>query len=311
MVPKFPEFAQLSFDHKEHLEKHLLSFPPYSDFNFTSLWSWSYDQDTYISDLNGNLVIKFKDYITNEPFYTFIGVSKVISTIKTLISESSKNNITPHLKLIPEFTLKTAPKLLKHFEVEEDRDNFDYIYLIQEAIEFRGNKFGAKRNFVNRFKKLYLSKSKPVDISDEDIQKQFLSLFNTWQKLQGKDPTEIKNELQAIKRLFEHSKQLNLLSIGIYIKRKLVGFSINEILLNGYAINLFEKADTQYAGIFSYLRQTTAQYLSKYGCNFLNHEQDLGIQGLRTSKMSYNPQFFLKKYVIRPKKEFTALTTNP
>lgn len=301
MLPSFPEFIRLSFEHKPHVEKHISKHPPYSDFNFTSLFSWSGDE-AYLSELNGNLVIKFRDYITNEPFYTFIGINKVNDTIKTLLEESVKNKLHPKLKLIPEIALKADPKILDEFDVQEDRDNFDYIYLLEEAKEFIGNKHRAKRNFINRFKKFYKSSYKTIDLKDPRIQTEMLNLFDNWKRLKARSNSEVENELLAIKKILEFSKDLELICIGLYIDDKLVGFSINEILSDGYAMNLFEKADTTYQGIFPYLRQVTSIYLLELGSKYLSHEQDLGIEGLRKSKLSYNPNFFLKKYTITHKR---------
>lgn len=300
MIPKFPKFASLSLEHKPHVEKHVSKFPPYSDFNFTSLITWS-DEQTQISILNDNLVIKFKDYITNEPFYTFLGVSKINETIKTLFVEASKNGLPLHLELIPEAAIKAYPNLLEEFHIEEDRDNFDYIYLLEEAREFKGKKHRDKRNFINRFKKLYKSSHKIIDLSNPKIQKEILDLFYLWQKQKNRTKQQVENELTAIKKVFQYSKNLSLICVGLYTGEKLVGFSINEVLTDGYSMNLFEKADINYQGIFPYLRHISAVYLLKLGSKFLSHEQDLGDEGLRKSKMSYNPHTFLKKYTISHK----------
>lgn len=39
------------------------------------------------------------------------------------------------------------------------------------------------------------------------------------------------------------------------------------------------------------------------GCAFVNREQDLGIQGMRSAKMSYNPVRFIKKYRVLERTE--------
>ncbi|MBI2314559.1 DUF2156 domain-containing protein [Candidatus Daviesbacteria bacterium] len=300
MIPVFPKFIKLSFEHKPHVEKHVLKHPPYSDFNFTSLISWG-GEETYLSELNSNLVIRLRDYLTNEPFYTFIGINLVNQTIKTLLYESKKNGLHPKLKLIPEAVLKADPQILHQFEIQEDRDNFDYIYLLEEAKDFKGNQHRDKRNFINRFKRLYQSSHQLLDIANPQIRTEMLNLFYHWQKLKDRTDKEVENELFAIKKVLQLGKRLNLICIGIYIEKKLVAFSINEILTDGYTMNLFEKADTNYQGIFPYLRSITARYLIDLDGQLLSHEQDLGIEGLRKSKMSYGPKFFLKKYTISHK----------
>ena len=40
MLPEFPQFKKLELSDKEEVEKFTSKFPPYSDFNFVSMWSW-------------------------------------------------------------------------------------------------------------------------------------------------------------------------------------------------------------------------------------------------------------------------------
>ena len=41
MLPKFPEFKKLELNDKAVLHSVTALLPPYSDFNFTSLFSWN------------------------------------------------------------------------------------------------------------------------------------------------------------------------------------------------------------------------------------------------------------------------------
>ena len=58
----------------------------------------------------------------------------------------------------------------------------------------------------------------------------------------------------------------------------------------------FGKIDEDCPGLFQYLECVTAQYLKKRGCKYMNYEQDLGLPGLRESKISWGPSFFLKNH---------------
>ena len=63
----------------------------------------------------------------------------------------------------------------------------------------------------------------------------------------------------------------------------------------GFPINLeiwaepFEKALPGYKGASQVLLQSLAAMLEKEGCLYLNREQDMGLEGLRKAKRSYNP----------------------
>ena len=77
---------------QEEIEKITSDFPPYSDFNFVSLWCWNLTNKTQLSLLNDNLVIRMEDYTTADIFYMFIGQSKIKNTIEILFKHLESNN---------------------------------------------------------------------------------------------------------------------------------------------------------------------------------------------------------------------------
>ena len=102
MIPLFPQFKKLELSDKESVYALLSLYPPYSDFNFAGTWSWDVRNKMQISNLNGNYVIRFIDYVTGEPFFTFLGEHKVNETITLLLDIARSENYTPELKLIHE-----------------------------------------------------------------------------------------------------------------------------------------------------------------------------------------------------------------
>jgi hypothetical protein len=77
----------------------------------------------------------------------------------------------------------------------------------------------------------------------------------------------------------------------------MVAYSIYEIR-DDYAIGHFEKALKEHNGLYDYLKHTTAKELHEKGVKYINYEQDLGIVGLRQTKLLLHPEHYLKKYSI-------------
>src|SRR3989344_1355173 len=154
MIPTFPDFKSLKMSDKAQIEEVVRTYPPYSDFNFTSMWSWNVHGEIKISMLNNNLIIKLPDYTTSVPGYTFIGESNVDDTAEKLIKLSESEGLEVFLKLIPEMTASKIDG--KKFIVEEDLDNFDYIYMLDKLGVYDGNRLRSKRNLSNRFIRKYV-----------------------------------------------------------------------------------------------------------------------------------------------------------
>lgn len=302
MIPTFPKFEKLSLAHKKDIEKIVKQHLPYSDYNFVSLFSYNTLEKNEVSMLNGNLVVKFHDYITLDPFYSFLGKNNVKKTIEKLLKHAAKEGLKKELKLIPESVVSSQEELHRSYTIKEDPDNFDYILSVEEMSTLKGNKHGAKRNFVNRFLKNYSSHTiMHLNLKDKKTQEEIEKLFLQWGKMQTRTREEITVELEAIRRLFRHLAHFPLITVGVYVDKKLIAFSINEVVHQKHGVIHFEKADISYVGAFQYLKRETATYLKEKGCEFINYEQDLGIIGLRKAKQSWHPITYLKKYAITKK----------
>jgi len=297
MIPIFPEFKKLEYSDKSEVEEITRKYYPYSDFNFISMWSWNILGKIEISKINGNLATLFTDYITDEPFYSFIGNNKVVETAISLIDFSEEMGDDAQLKLIPEVAaekISTEAGLM----VTEDLDNFDYMYQLEKLRTYDGNKLRGRRNLSTRFQKGFLKNSyiKILNPIDMDERKEIFGLLETWVSMKKTDINE--NEFEAIKRAMNIEGPQDLVFVGLFINEILSGFVINEILKDEHVILHFEKADLNYVGVYSYLMQENAKILYNFGKRVLNYEQDLGLPGLRLAKKAYYPSHYLKKYII-------------
>jgi len=297
MIPEFPDFKNFELSDKEEVEKNFTNkFSPHSDFNFTSLWLWDIDGKMMLSQLNGNLVVFFQDYVSNNPFLSFIGNNLVEETAATLLEYSKKSHNVEYLKFVPEEIAKSLPS--DKFVVTPDKDSYDYIYHIPDLANMnilRDNSFGKNiRKFVETHPdyavKEYFIHTAP--------QEECENLFGRWASNKNIENYFEINEFRAFKRLFQISAD-NIRIICLYMDKTLVGFTVYEMLPNNFVMSHFAKADKNYhKSINDILNWEEARNLTAKGMKHFNWEQDLGIPGLRQSKEKYNPCFFLEKFII-------------
>lgn len=302
MLPTFPDFKKVELSDRAAVESYTHRYAPYSDFNFTSLWVWDTDGERMLSDLNGNLVVRFTDYTTLEPFFSFLGTNKSAETALQLIDHTKNLGLAPMLRLVPEESVE-AIRARASFIVEEDADNFDYILSVQQLALLRGGQWKEKRHLAARFIREHQEAHfKTINLQDVAIQKAISSLLDVWEerkKLEN-EKHALQYERIAIGRLFEISDLSGIFATGIFVNDTLIGFSVDETLSNSYGVSHFFKTDHAYVGAPEFLNTNLAQRLVLNDINWWNWEQDLGIQGLRRSKTSYHPTLFLKKYKISP-----------
>lgn len=301
MSLNFPYFKKIKFSDKLIINHLTKEFPPYSDFTFTSLWTYNTENNVEFSILNDNLVVKFQDYIDKKPFYSFIGKNKIEDTVNKITSFSHKKGLSKYLKLIPEVVVKSEPKLKNKYHITEDIDNHDYIISAKELAFLDRVRYKKKRYLVGRFKKKHPSHSViKLDLTDKQVVKQMISLFNLWEQVNNLEKKHTEVEKIAFIRMLSKAKELNVQGTGIYIENKLAAFTTYEVVHNKYAIALFEKADRRFTDIYSALNHHGAIHLYELGCTYINFEQDLGKEGLRKAKKLWKPTHFLKKYILKP-----------
>mgnify|MGYP001582363682 CR=1 FL=1 len=297
MIPEFPKFKKLEFSDRTDVEKMTHQFQPYSDFNFTSMWSWNVLGQMQLSKLKGNLIVKFNDYVTGEPFYSFIGLDDVSNTAQQLLNLSIKEGLDPVLKLLTEETVKKIDH--DDFIITTDEDSYDYILSVDHLVKYEGSKFTSKRNYIRRFKNAYSSETRLVDLKDPNIKKKITDLFNLWRLHKSLGDSYAEHEVISLSRFLQMDDYSKFISVGLFIDEALIAFWILEQLDDDKCLSHYEKANVlEYVGVYPYLANETAKILSKMGVKYINFEQDLGIPGLRESKKSYSPSTYLKQYIL-------------
>lgn len=183
------------------------------------------------------------------------------------------------------------------------RDAADYIYDIHDLADLKGRKFQKKRNHVNQFWKI-MPRAYLKDLTQEDFPKLEEFLDDWFARRQEKDPTEdFLLERTALRRALRYYDQLAmegaLLMDGDRILAMTMASPMNETTFDVH----FEKADEAVEGAYAAVNREFARLLRKKHPNlqFLDREDDMGLEGLRKAKLSYNPHHLEEKYWAHPK----------
>ena len=186
----------------------------------------------------------------------------------------------------------------KYYDIYESRNEFDYIYNSQDLITLSGKKYHSKRNHISSF-------SKQFDWHYEDINDSNLSLVKKCAEIwynQSADrmDEELKNEMHGVSLMLDNMKRLDIKGGAIIIDKKVVAFTLGSPINQSiYNIHI-EKALEGFGAAYTVInREFAARNLDNY--KYINREDDLGIEGLRKSKLSYKPQIILPKYICTKK----------
>ena len=180
------------------------------------------------------------------------------------------------------------------FEYELDSDSCDYIYSTEKLINLSGKKYHQKRNHLARFNEYDWQFSL---ITEKDFDDCITFCTNTYNMKNAIDSHSGIAEQYAINTYFSYFEELGLVGGIIRINDEIKAVTIGEKLNSNTFCTHIEKADTSYQGIYVGINNEFAKNAA-YGCEYINREEDLGLEGLRRSKMSYYPEFLLEKHVV-------------
>ncbi len=181
-------------------------------------------------------------------------------------------------------------------ELKEERGSWDYVYLASDLAELKGNRFHRKRNHYNQFLKLYNWEYKTMTGADVGA---VLAMQEEWVKWrEDSSSPSLLAENKAVERVLSNWEKLpNLVGGLIYIDGGLRAYTVGEPLGKDMMVIHFEKACTEYRGLYQAINAMFVQNECKT-VTYVNREQDLDDPGLRKAKESYNPVDYIKKQIV-------------
>ena len=198
-------------------------------------------------------------------------------------------------------------------KITELRDEWEYVYDMNELVELKGKKFHKKKNLFNQFiKNDYIYKN--IDIS---IIPDILKFEDKWEKVEKESQNEEHDEsIEAFDKdkiatheiraeadmMMIHSILSNWNDIkgikggALILDDKIVAYTIACDSMRDTLVIHSERGDKEYRGSYQAINKLFLMHNQDSAYKYVNREQDTGDMGLRRAKMSYNPVHFVEKY---------------
>ncbi|MHC6180863.1 DUF2156 domain-containing protein [Clostridium sp. JNZ X4-2] len=294
-------FKKITLEDKELFQKYICPYKFLScEYSFTTLYIWRDACDVQYEIYKGALIVKKKDFQGNYHFMQPLGYkAENLKDILEYLSKYKKENGMKYIfKDLEEDFIKKIRTLGIEEQgmcIKEDRDNFDYLYEAEKLIKLSGKKFHGKKNHYNSFVKKYDYEVK--EIKGEEVINGVIKAAEKWCSENNNNDKMIYYETVAVKDIVQNIDKFNLKGIAVYVNHEVVAFSLGEKLNDKLAVIHVEKGDVNYKGVYSFINKV---FIDKCfsDVKIINREQDLGIEGLRKAKLSYNPFKLEKKFII-------------
>lgn len=290
------EFQRLHLSQKEAYEDILFSCPGRScEYSFANMYLWGRQETVFFPGCVG-----FFSHFNGKSVYPYpIGTGDCRGVLEAVIRDSRERGIPCR---IVSMTKAEAEQLQQWFPgkflIRTDRDGFDYVYAIDDLADLKGRKFQKKRNHFHRFQAEHPDYT-CIALTPDNLERAQEMVEAWYQHRIAEDPHgEYLLEQVAMKRAFRHYAALGMEGLTLEDGGEILAVTMGSRLSQETVDVHFEKAREDVDGAYAAINCEFARYLRQRHpeLRYLNREDDMGLEGLRKAKLSYQPDHFEEKY---------------
>jgi hypothetical protein len=298
-IPGLPEMRPLTLEDCALFRGLLAARPPLqSELTFTNLFMWREAYSLRVAR-HEEAVLVFSWRPDPEDSFLFPPLGEANEdAVRAGLRVLGEAGHEAKLARVTRADLERLGLTEERYEIRSDREQWDYVYQVSDLIELRGNKYHDKRNHLEQFLREHEYAYRPLtpelapackDLHDRWCDEKHCDLYAT-----------LRAEVRAVKEVLDNYEALGVTGGCLEIAGRIEAFTLGELLDPETVVIHIEKANAQYHGLYQLINQ---QFLAQEwaALPFVNREQDLGIEGLRRAKQSYNPHHLVEKFEVRLK----------
>jgi len=188
--------------------------------------------------------------------------------------------------------LETLQRLYGSVSVGKQYSSDDYLYCAESIAALKGRKLHGQRNHRNYFERTWTFHFEEVtDANVRDARSFFESFADS-------KPSDL--FLEGNRKILEVLDNLDVYqfsSMALYAEGKIIGCTFGKLLGDTLYVSI-EQANRDYRGAYPMLASAFVSAHLDEGALFVNREDDMGDEGLRSSKLAWNPCEIIEKYSV-------------
>ena len=289
-------FHRLKLSQKDEYNRILFSCPPRGcEYSFANLHLWGRQQAAFLHGC-----VAFFSHFYGRSVYPYpIGNGDRRAVIEEILADAKERGIPCRITNMRDADRAELEEWFPEtFIYRTVRDGFDYVYAIDDLADLKGRKFQKKRNHLNRFRAEHPNYTiEPLSACN---MARAQHMVNDWYLNRFKEDPQGDYLLEniAIARAFQNFGELGMEGILLLDGPQVLAVTMASRLTEDTFDVHFEKAREDVDGAYAAINSEFARYLRlKYPeVKFLDREDDMGLEGLRKAKLSYNPSHLVEKH---------------
>ena len=264
------------------------------EYSFVNLYLWGRQQ----AAICGEHLLFFSQFNRKSVYLFPVGDGDLRPALDTIMEDAAQRGIPCRFTGLTHDDCAVLEQLYPgQFRYHFDRDSFDYIYDINDLADLKGRKFQRKRNHLNRFRQNHPNCSL-IPVTTENLET-VEALVSTWYtvRLEENPHADYLMEQAAIHKALRNWQALGLEGLLLMEDSQPLAVAIGSPLSENTFDIHFEKALDIADGAYPAINQGFASYLREKHpeVQWLNREDDMGMEGLRKAKLSYCPDHMIEK----------------
>jgi hypothetical protein len=275
-----------------------------SIYSLASLIAWNNDIFQSCAAVADDSLILTGGFLDGrEPPFLFMPISPDRQWFPEALHDLALNLGMEFYQFVPEDYLHRwgAYQVGGLFEIEEQTEFADYVYLTEDLAGLKGNRYSKKRNLINQFQRIYAGSGR-VQVSriEPAAVPECIDFLEQWceERDCGADPAgDFACEKKAAATALTHAQTLEMAGILLRIDGCVSAIGLASRLTLDMGVLHFEKAFARVKGLYQYFDNQCARKLF-IGTRYINKESDMNVPGLAKAKKSYYPVRMIRSYKL-------------